>query len=380
MGNEAVLIAAVSGRALAQSARRGGYLPLVADFFGDQDTVAAAEAHLPLGGGFERGFRERQLMEALECLAAQHIPIGIVCGTGFEDRSQLLASLGQRWRLFGNTADTVARAKDPEIFATFCRDCDVAHPQVSLSPPAARKGWIVKRRGGAGGFHVAPASGKKCCDGDYYYQSRVPGASVSALLLADGVSAIVLGFSEQWACPTPHRPFRYGGAVRPADIAPSVAKRCAESACRLAAALSLTGLNSADFMVDGDDFWILEINPRPGATLDIFETDGSSLFSLHMAACAGNLIDEALRLEGAKASAILYAEREVVAPAGFEWPDWSADRPNAGIAIKAGEPLCTVRAGAATAAEARALVNERLALVHMWMHVWTEERMRANTP
>jgi uncharacterized protein len=380
MGNEAVLIAAVSGRALAQSAGRGGYLPLVADFFGDQDTVAAAEGHVALGGGFAQGFRDHELVAALERLAAQHVPIGIVCGTGFEDRPQLLASLEQRWRLFGNTADTVASVKDPEIFATFCRDCDVAYPQVSLSTPAAREGWIMKRRGGAGGFHVAPAPEKEYCDGDYYYQSRVPGTSVSALLLADGVSAIVLGFSEQWACPTPRRPFRYGGAVRPADIAPRVAKRLAQSACRLAAALSLTGLNSADFMVDGDDFWILEINPRPGATLDIFETDGSSLFSIHMAACAGDLIDDALRLEGAKASAIFYAECDVVAPARFEWPDWSADRPNAGIAIKAGEPLCTVHAGAATAAEAKVLVNERLALVRTWMHDWTQERMRANTP
>ena len=34
-----VLIAAISGRALAASARRGGYVPLVADFFGDADTL-----------------------------------------------------------------------------------------------------------------------------------------------------------------------------------------------------------------------------------------------------------------------------------------------------------------------------------------------------
>jgi predicted ATP-grasp superfamily ATP-dependent carboligase len=379
MGNQAVLIASASGRALAESARRGGYLPLVADFFGDQDTVAAAQAHRLLGGGFAQGFREHELMAALERLAAQHIPVGIVCGTGFEDRPQLLAQLAQRWRLFGNSAGTVARVKDPEVFAAFCRDCDIAYPRVSLSPPSAHDGWLTKRRGGSGGFHVATAPGRESCDG-VYYQSRVSGASVSALLLANGASAIVLGFSEQWACPTPRQPFRYGGAVQPADITPRVAKRLAESACRLAASLSLVGLNSADFIVDGDDFWILEINPRPGATLDIFETNGGSLFSLHMSACDGDLIDEAPQLEGAKGSAIVYAERDVVAPVRFKWPNWSADRPNAGIAIKAGEPLCTVHAGAATAARAWALVDERLALVHTWMHDWTQERMRANMP
>jgi predicted ATP-grasp superfamily ATP-dependent carboligase len=378
MGNGAVLIAAVSGRALAVSARRGGYLPLVADFFGDQDTVAAAQGQVTLGGGFAQGFREHELMEALERLALQHVPVGIVCGTGFEDRPQLLARLARRWPLFGNSADKVASAKDPETFAALCRDCGIAHPPVSLSPPTARHSWVAKRRGGSGGRHVAAASVKEFSEG-VYYQSRVPGKPVSALLLANGVSAIVLGFSEQWASPTPRQPFRYGGAVRPADIASDLAERLAESSCRLAAALSLTGLNSADFMVDGDDFWILEINPRPGATLDIFEADRASLFSLHMGACAGDLIG-APRLDGAKASAIFYAERDVIAPERFEWPNWSADRPNAGIAIKAGEPVCTVHAGAATGVAARALVDERLASVHMWMHDWTDDRMRTNTP
>jgi uncharacterized protein len=379
MGSESVLIAAISGRALAESARRGGYLPLVADFFGDQDTVGAAQAHVTLGGGFIQGFGEHELMEALERLAARHVPTGIVCGTGFEDRPLLLARLAQRWRLFGNGADTVTTVKDPEIFAVFCRDCGIAHPRVSVPPPLSREGWVAKRRGGSGGIHVATAAERESREG-VYYQYRVPGRSVSALLLADGVSAIVLGFSEQWASPKSRQPFRYGGAVRPADIAPAVAERLAESACRLAAALSLTGLNSADFIVDGDDFWILEINPRPGATLDIFETNGGSLFSLHMAACAGDLIDYAPRLDGAKASAILYAESDVVVPARLEWPSWSADRPNGGIAIKAGEPFCTVHASAATATEARALVDERLALVRTWMHDWPQERMHANTP
>ena len=379
MANEAVLIAAISGRALASSARRGGYLPLVADFFGDRDTVAAAQAHVPLGTPLAQGFRGHDLVCALEHLAEQHVPIGIVCGTGFEDRPQLLAQLEQRWRLFGNSADTVARVKDPETFAALCRDCDIAHPRVALSPPAAREGFLAKRRGGSGGAHVASASAKEFGQ-DVYYQSHVPGMPVSAQLLANGGSAIVLGFSEQWACPTPRQPFRYGGAVRPANIAPHVAERLAESACRLAAALSLKGLNSADFMVDGDYFSILEINPRPGATLDIFEVDGGSLFGLHMSACGGDLIDEAPRFCGAKASAIVYAERDIIAPARFEWPDWSADRPNAGIAIKRGEPLCTVHASAAAAAEARALVNERLAQVHSWMQDWTRDWMRANRP
>jgi len=325
------------------------------------------------------GFREHELMEILERLAVRHAPKGVVCGTGFEDRPHLLARLAQRWPLFGNSADTVARVKDPEIFAAFCRDCDVTHPPVSRSPSQARDGWLAKRRGGSGGVHVAAAGGREA-SGDIYYQPFVAGAAVSALLLANGISAVVLGLSAQWTSPTRRLPFRYGGAVRPANISPGAAERLSEKACRLAAALSLTGLNSADFMVDGDDFSILEINPRPGATLDIFEPEGDSLFSLHMAACGGDLIAKAPRLHGAKASAIVYAERDIVAPARFEWPGWSADRPNPGVTIKAGEPLCTVHAGAQTTTQAKTLIDERLALVHRWTHNWVHDEVHANTP
>jgi predicted ATP-grasp superfamily ATP-dependent carboligase len=295
-----------------------------------------------------------------------------VCGTGFEYRPQMLARLTQRFRLYGNDAETVARVKDPERFAGACRRCGVPFPEISLSPPA-RDGFVAKRRGGSGGAHITGAS-QGAARGDIYYQARVPGEPVSALLLANGVSAIVLGFSAQWASPAAGQPFRYGGAVRPANLPPDVAARLETAACRLAAELSLTGLNSADFIVDGNDFWIVEINPRPGATLDIFEdSSGASLFALHMAACAGTLVDEALRLEGARASAICYAARDITTPKLFAWPDWAADRPNGGLAIKAGEPLCTVHAGAATAADARALTDERLALVHTWTDPWTRD-------
>ena len=53
--------------------------------------------------------------------------------------------------------------------------------------------------------------------------------------------------------------------------------------------MPLAGLNSVDFLVADDAVWLLEINPRPGATLDIFEPDGGSLFALHVQACGGVL-------------------------------------------------------------------------------------------
>ncbi|HEY0441139.1 MAG TPA: aldehyde oxidase, partial [Xanthobacteraceae bacterium] len=91
MAEQPVLIAAASGRALAVSARRGGYAPLVADWFGDADTLAVSARHVRLGTGLAGGMQDAELLDALDRLAAGAAPCGLVWGTGFEDRPNLLA-------------------------------------------------------------------------------------------------------------------------------------------------------------------------------------------------------------------------------------------------------------------------------------------------
>jgi predicted ATP-grasp superfamily ATP-dependent carboligase len=345
--NRTVLIAAASGRALAASARRAGYAPLVVDFFGDQDTIAVADAHVRMKSGNGRGMNDHELLVAFETLAAARFPCGAVYGTGFEDRPDLLAKIAQRWRLVGNSPDTVARIKDPVGFAELCRRCGISHPQISLVRPADMTGWLAKRAGGAGGTHVRFELDEQPTAGRFYFQRHVEGTPVSALLLADGRRGMPLGFSAQWVSPAPQRPFRYGGAARPAPLMHATADAMTAAIERIISVIPLVGLNSVDFLVDGDQFHLLEINPRPGATFDIFEPPGRSLFALHVAACHGTLPAE---------------------PPARDWPDWAADRPAAGSAVNAEAPLCSVFASAAAVSEARRLAHHRAATILANVH------------
>jgi predicted ATP-grasp superfamily ATP-dependent carboligase len=354
-----VLIAAASGRALANSARRAGYAPLVVDFFGDQDTITAASGHLQLRPDERFGMDPDALLAALETLAAGRDPCGVVWGTGFEDRPGLLARIAERWVLLGNHPESVARVKNPTALAELCRCCEISHPKISLVAPENWGGWLAKRIGGAGGTHIRPVAGD-VGDG-FYYQCRLPGTPVSALVLADGRTAVILGFSAQWSSPIPGRLFRYGGAARPAALERETADGIVAAVQRLVARVPLVGLNSIDFLVDGAAFHLLEINPRPGATFDIFESPhGRSLFELHVAACRGALPAAQVACEGAAASAIVYAEHDIPLIPSWDWPAWAADRPIAGSSISAQSPLCTVIAAAATAAQARELVDLRV--------------------
>ena len=62
------------------------------------------------------------------------------------------------------------------------------------------------------------------------------------------------------------------GAARPSSRRDREAAMAA-AVERLTEAFGIKGLASADFLVDGENCHLLEINPRPGATLDIFDSE-----------------------------------------------------------------------------------------------------------
>jgi predicted ATP-grasp superfamily ATP-dependent carboligase len=340
----ALLIAAVSGRALAAAARRAGLTPLVADFFADADTARLAHACLKLDGSLKDGMRRPSLLPALETLAAKapSPPIGLVYGSGFEDRVALLAELAARWRLLGNAPDAVARVKSPEIFFAELGRLGIAHPRTVAESPADPRRWLMKRRGGAGGSHVARA-GRHRSTAPVYFQEKIEGRAVSALFVGNGTAARVLGFSEQWSAPTRRSAWRYGGAVCPASLAPELERQMTLAVERAGPAFHLEGLGSADFLVSDGEAALLEINPRPGATLDIFDSDDMPLMAVHVDAVVAHRLPAApLSLDGARAAAIVYASESVSVPEGMVWPAWTADRPRCGERIDKNRPICTV--------------------------------------
>ncbi len=356
-----LLIAAISGRALAGSAIRAGLTPLVADFFAEADTGALAHACRKLKGDIGLGMRWRSLGPALEALAAAAPSpiIGLVYGSGFEDRPELLSQIAARWPLLGNDAATVERLKAPESFFAVLDRLGIAHPVTTTERPARGASWLAKRKGGAGGSHIVPS--RIAEDGsDVYYQERVKGRAVSALFVADGSRARILGFSEQWTAPSKRSLWRYGGAVRPAALPTEVARQMASAVKRVAKAFKIKGLASADFMVSEGQALLLEINPRPGATLDIFDSDAKSLLRLHLdAVIAGKLPHAGLKFQDVMASAIVYAPKRVAVPSNLVWPNWVADRPKSSEWIDKNRPICTVLARAESKARAKRLVEAR---------------------
>ena len=250
-------------------------------------------------------------------------------------------------------------------------------------------GWLAKRQGGAGGSHVvtshivtSQAATRRTGTGGraarpHLFQEKVEGRPVSALFAGTGTSARVLGFSEQWAAPTSRAKWRYGGAARPAELSRDLEARLTDDVERVAQCFALRGLGSADFLVNGDEARLLEINPRPGATLDIFDSEAEPLLRIHLEAVLDNRLPTALRnLPAATASAIVYATEPITVSQTMIWPDWTADQPGIGERIDKDRPICTVWARSRTKVEARRLVEERSSIA-FWPPALAEKEGRS---
>jgi uncharacterized protein len=354
----AIIVVGYSARALASSAAHVGFAPLSIDVFGDDDTREMSLASVKLEGGLSDGLKLDKVVGAVEMLVRAHEPIGLVYGAGFEDQPETIATIALKIRVFGNKAETLKCAKDPLALAWICEANGVRHPQIQFAQPDEPELWLVKRRGGAGGAHVVATDDPRSASAECYFQRRVAGMSVSALFLASEKKAETIGLSMQWTAPTPAAPFRYGGAAGPVDIGPVRAEEITRAVAAIAAELNLVGLNSADFLVSPDTVWLLEINPRPGATLDVFESNESPLFARHIAACEGRFLPTSLSM-AFKAAEIVYASCDIVIREGRNWPDWIVDRPAPGTRIAAGDPLCTALASGLTVDLARMCAKER---------------------
>ena len=367
MAGDTVLIAAQSGRALAEAARRAGLRPFVADLFADSDTLELAEAHRPLEGRFSTGRLGAVVLASLAELSAMAggRPIGVILGSGFEAAPALIDAIGACHRLLGAGAAAVSALKDPLRFAALCQNLDIPHPAVTLARLDEPKAWLLKRAGGSGGGHIRAATRGPAPPGAYF-QARVPGRAFALNFLADASAIHVLALTEQWSVSSPLRPFRYAGALAPArneasPLAPAIVSAIVEAAGRLVRATGLRGLASADVLSDGASWWLTEINPRPGATLDVLDRRGVPLLAAHVAACLGEAPALGPAPEDAAASQICYAARDHAVIPAVAWPDHVRDRPRAGTRVTRDAPLCTVLAGGPDGPAARRELRTRIA-------------------
>jgi predicted ATP-grasp superfamily ATP-dependent carboligase len=369
---QTLAVAAISARAMAEAAAHDGFDVVALDLFGDVDTRRAASRWLPIGEAGSLHIDAAALLAALGELARERergAPlVGWVAGSGLEGEPDLLERGAAVLPLIGTAAAAVRRLRDPAVFFAFLTARGIAHPQVSLEPPEDSQGWLMKDAHGCGGWHVRrpPWPNNEQPPAHRYFQREMPGLPMSATFIANGQDAYVLGFNELSVRRFGARPFVFCGVIGPVPLAHDIAHRVTAIARALAAEFALHGLCSLDFMRDGDEIGVLEVNPRPPASMSLYRSQagGPGLMQAHLRACLHGELPQpappqAQQIEGLE---IVFAPRpmrldEAAARHLAAWPHIH-DLPAGGQRFDTDDPLCTLTASGGDATEVRARLNE----------------------
>ena len=385
-----LVVVSTSARTLVQAAHRAGLAVWAVDAFGDVDTMARVQrwqrVALGPGGGLDAG----AVLHALDDHGPA--PAKVVLGSGLEASLDAIEQLAARHVLVGNHPSVWRVAHDPGLWFALARSLGLPTPAIRHADPTDPEAWLLKRAGSSGGQHVQAVTSRASADarasGAWYYQRRIAGEAHSLLFLANGRDIRTVGFNRMLpAPPEAATPWVWAGAVRPAGLPMALCARVEAAALALTVALGLRGLNGLDLIVQGDAWFLLELNPRPTATLDLWDVEPMPpLFDLHLRACAGELPDlprhqplhqwphqspqaqqagpalSPLRAlpspPGARAMAVAYAGQPLHVPFDAAWPAACRDRPRAGLRLQPGEPLCTLHATHSTAQGAAAKVDK----------------------
>lgn len=371
-----LVVAALSARLLAEAAARDGYRVIALDAFGDADTRRAAALWQPIGQRGALRLDARRVLDALGEIgarAAQAGVIGWVAGSDFECEPELLERGAALLPLIGTAPAAVRRVREPVSFFAALGALGLPHPQTRLAAPPDSQGWLCKHARSAGGWHIRPAGAEQAAEParQPYYQREQAGTPMSALFIGNGREARLVGCHALIVRALGGRPHVYRGAIGPLRLAaePQIALEAMLN--KLTRAFALRGLASLDFIDDGGQLWLLEVNPRPSASMGLHE---GALMRGHVEAC----LDERLPAPPpADADGLLRGSEIVFARSAVRLGEAEAaalaartdchDLPPAGSRFEPGDPVCSVSAHGASVAEVRAaLAAKRQALHGGW--------------
>ncbi|MEW8049659.1 MAG: ATP-grasp domain-containing protein [Candidatus Thiodiazotropha endolucinida] len=352
-----LLILANSGRAIAESAHRGGYRVTLLDGFCDRDTLLIADCW-PVTQGFSNLDVDMFVEEIASLFPGD--PCGVVYGAGLEESTSLLKRLSNFCHLLGNDPSVLDLLRRPRRFFSLLDRLQIPYPEVSYVAPysATGRNWLIKRAASCGGQGVAYFSAEHAAaDSTCYYQKFIPGQVMSVLFIADGKRHHSIGYNMLGITgSTTPAPFLYSGAIGQVSLQDVVRSQIELAVDKLVSDLGLRGINSLDFIRNDAGVFVIDLNPRPTATLDLYEhliPDG--WIKHHIEACRGELpvvpIVGSTVMHGHQ---IIYAPRDIEIPVEMSWPQWVKDRPSAGTRIIEGQPLCSLYAEGADAAEVEA--------------------------
>lgn len=359
---ERLLILGASVRAAAQSAARAGFHVLAADQFADRDLLEICPDAQPVA------YPDGLLSFALAAPPSEWLFTG-----GLENHSSLVNEICRRHRMLGNNGPSnLYRARKPSFCSDFAEMCGFAHPETLHACPPDDRRWLIKRTHSSGGLGVRWAKPGEAPSQGEILQEWIAGTPGSAAFLSaiDGVHFLFATEQLSGASFLGAPEFHYAGNILapPPDEA-----KLRRLGGELISFFGLIGLIGVDYIHRDGQLWLLEVNPRYTASMELWErAAGRSLIEHHVRACrcesTPSSSELALTTPPALAKGILYATSDGLLTDALADHLWErraefdlADLPSHGGPVHKGHPVLTIFAAGASHEEAMRQLEEKAA-------------------
>jgi predicted ATP-grasp superfamily ATP-dependent carboligase len=374
---QSLIILGAGTRAAARSARRAGLDPVCIDVWNRRDLRALARVSLCPVQQFPAG-----ILGLLKSLPVAH-NAPVLFTRPLENHPQLLEAIAFERELLGSKPAAVRHVRDPQALSHLpthpgLRFCKVrSHASLmtragqKLAAMMGGKGYLIKPRAGVGGRNVAHWSPVQSVGRDKYLQQYISGMPMSAVFVADGWSAHLVGATEQLIGEPAFGAagFRYVGNMGPMQLGDKPRKALMHLGVVLAQRFDLRGLFGVDAVMDfAGDIWPVEVNPRYTESVELLEE--SQGLSLLAGPTMGDIATPrkgrgAARTASTLGKAVVYARQAILAPdLDALLGDQAADAAEPGQKIAESEPICTVFAAAPTRDACLAMLRQRADVVY----------------
>lgn len=312
-----IYVVGASGRAAAESVRQTGLRAIVLDLYADADSGDQVDLLIV-----------ESYPESILDQLSQQPPGWILLAGGMEHYPDLVTSLEEWHRLIGPNVTQLKQLRDLRFLSnSLAKSIKLKFPTTiisdrerlisadndSIAISSAKKVlrssepvWLKKSWRGCGGFHIEEFRGtlpsKEIDFSTSYLQQKLFGRSIGSVFycrssqieLLGVVDAISQATHESLVGPQPELPrMAYRGSYGPTEISDELRDAMCEWIRELTRAIDYSGLLQVDWIVDNlDQAWLLEINPRWTASMEIIEWAAQrNLFSIQ-AGCTEGLREQ----------------------------------------------------------------------------------------
>jgi methenyltetrahydromethanopterin cyclohydrolase len=329
-----ILIVATSARMLAHTTNQSGYIPVVIDCFTDIDTQSFSLECIKVNS-----LSLKSLTPAILLLQKKYSLTHVVYGSGFEHHLDSLAFLEKHFIVLGNSLSTFSSIQNTRLFFSKLQQLNIPHPDVIFQPTKPNRNGLIKPIQGEGGLGIKSFIKNTKIPDQYYWQQYITGTPMSALFIANNTEAKIYGFHKQWLSKIKDQHFIFSGVMSQPELNPELTKKIHNWINALVNEFSLQGINSLDFILNNQGCYVLEINARPSASMQLYQTN---LFSEQVDSTLKGIIMPREIQTDYHGYKIVYSESKIMVNKHIKWPSWIVDIPTIGSTIHTGMPICSI--------------------------------------